>query len=240
MKILKSVVIALIICTGFQANAHGKKVKGNGNVITENRTTTDYEKIAVGGSFDVTLVAGKEGKLTIEIEDNLSQYLITEVKEGTLKIKWKKGINVRTKKGVKITIPFKQINAISLAGSGNIKTKDVISSHDLVLKLAGSGNLDLDVKASELITKIAGSGDMNINGNTTKLVCKIAGSGDFDSYDLSIQNLEAKIAGSGTLRATINGKISAKIVGSGSISYKGNGTIELLKVVGSGYIAKKY
>lgn len=239
MKILKSVVIALIICVGFQANAHGKKVKGNGNVVTENRTTIDYEKIAVAGAFDVTLVAGKEGELTIEIEDNLSQYLITEVKEGTLKVKWKKGINVRTKKGVKITIPFKQINSVSLAGSGNIKTKDVISSHDLVLKIAGSGNLDLDVKASELITKIAGSGDMSIKGNTTNLICKIAGSGDFDSYDLTTQDSEIKIAGSGSVRTTVNGKLSAKIVGSGSVYYKGTGTTENVKVAGSGSVSRR-
>ncbi len=238
MKILKSVAIVLIVCVGFQANAFTKKVKGNGNVVTENRTTTDYEKIAVGGSFDVTLVAGKEGNLTIEIEDNLSQYLITEVKDGTLKVKWKKGINVRTKKGVKITIPFKQINAVSLAGSGKISTEDVISSHELVLKIAGSGNLDLDVKASELITKIAGSGNMSINGTTTKLICNIAGSGDFNSYGLTTRDAEAKIAGSGTLKATINGKISAKIVGSGSIYYKGAGTTENVKTVGSGSVTK--
>jgi len=239
MKTIKAITALLIICISFQANAHGKKVKGNGNVVTENRTTTDYEKIAVGGSFDVTLVAGKEGKLTIEIEDNLSQYLITEVKDGTLKIQWRKGINIRTKKGVKITIPFKQINAVSLAGSGNIKTKDVISSHDLELKLAGSGNLDLDVKASELITKIAGSGNMNISGNTTNLSCKIAGSGDFDSYGLTTQNTEVKIAGSGTVRATINGKISARIAGSGSVYYKGNGTTENVKIAGSGSVSKR-
>lgn len=239
MKILKTAVVALIVCVSFQANAFTKKVKGNGNVVTENRTTTDYEKIAIGGSFDVTLVDGKEGNLTVKIEDNLSQYLIAEVKDGTLKIKWKKGINVRTKKGVFITIPFKQINAISLAGSGKIDTKKTISSHELELNIAGSGNLNASVKSANLITKIAGSGSMDLSGNTTKLVCKIAGSGDFNSYDLTIQDVEAKIAGSGTLRATINGKISAKIAGSGSIYYKGTGTTENVKIAGSGSVTRK-
>lgn len=240
MRILKSIVVALIICTGLQANAHhNKKVRGNGNVVTENRTTADYEKIAVGGSFDVTLVSGKEGELSIEIEDNLSQYLITEVKDGKLRINWEKGINVRTTKKVKITVPFKNINAVSLAGSGSIETKDVISSHNLELKLAGSGDLNLTIKASELISKIAGSGNMNLKGNTTNLICKIAGSGDFDSYGLTTQNTEAKIAGSGTIRATINGKITARITGSGNVQYKGTGTAENVKVTGSGNVSKR-
>lgn len=239
MKILKTITLSLIVFVSIQVNANWKRIKGNGNVITETRTTLDYEKITIGGSFDIVLVDGNEGELSIKIEDNLSKYLITEVKEGTLKVRWKKGVNVRTRKGVKITIPFKQINAISLAGSGKIVTKNVISSQKLVLKIAGSGNLDLDVKTTELITKIAGSGEMNLNGNTTKLVCKIAGSGDLDSYSLTTQNLEAKITGSGTLKATVNDKISARITGSGKIYYKGNATSEKVKITGSGSITQK-
>ncbi|PHR70591.1 MAG: DUF2807 domain-containing protein [Lutibacter sp.] len=239
MKFMKTIVTTLIICLTIQANAFTKKVKGNGNVVTETRTTEDYEKIAVGGSFDVTLVSGKEGNLTIKIEDNLLEYLITEVNDGTLKIKWKKGINVHTRKGVIITVPFKQINAVSLAGSGNIKTNDPITSHNLELKIAGSGNMNLDIKASDLITKIAGSGNMSINGTTTNLECRIAGSGDFNSYNLTTRDVEVKIAGSGTLKATINGKISAKIVGSGNVYYKGTGTTEDVKVTGSGNVSKK-
>ena len=238
MKIIKTIVTTLMICLTIQANAWDKKIKGNGNVVTENRTTADYEKIAVGGSFDVTLIDGEEGQLTIKIEDNLKQYLITEVKDGTLKVQWKKGVNIYTKKGVTITIPFEQINAVSLAGSGNITTKKTISSHDLVLKVAGSGDLDLDVKASDLTAKIAGSGDIRINGVTTNMTCKIAGSGDFDGYNLTTRDAEVKIAGSGKVKATINGKVNAKIVGSGDVYYKGTGTTENVKVAGSGSVTK--
>lgn len=239
MKFMKTIVTALIICLTIQANAFTKKVKGNGNVVTETRTTTDYEKIAVGGSFDVTLVDGKEGNLTIKIEDNLLEYLITEVKDGTLKIKWKKGINVYTRKGVTITVPFKQINAVSLAGSGNIDTKNTISSHNLELKIAGSGNMNLDVKASDLSSKISGSGNMNINGSTTNLTCSIAGSGNFNSYDLTTRDAEAKIAGSGTIHTTVDGKLSARITGSGNVRYKGAGSTENVKVTGSGNVTKR-
>ncbi len=239
MKNLKTIILLLTILMSLHATAHGKKVRGNGNVISETRTTSDYEKITISGSFDVTLVDGKEGKLTIKIEDNLSQYLVTEVKDGTLKIKWQKGINIKTKKGVTITIPFEQINAITLAGSSNVNSQKNIISHQLELIVAGSGNINAIVKTTNLITKIAGSGNVDLSGNTSKLNCKIAGSGNFDSYDLTIQNLEAKIAGSGTLKATINGKISAKIAGSGNLYYKGTATRENVKIAGSGSVIRK-
>lgn len=239
MKTIKTIATILLVCLTVQANAWTKKVKGNGNVVTKNRTTSDYEKIAVGGSFDVTLVAGEEGKLTIKIEDNLDEYLITEVKDGKLKIKWKKGVNIKTTKGVKITVPFEQINAVSLGGSGTIKTEDVISTHELSLSVAGSGNMHLDVKTSDLSSSVAGSGNMTLNGVTTKLDCKIAGSGNFKGYKLNTVDATAKIAGSGNVYATINGKLNAKIAGSGSVKYEGNATVENVKISGSGSVRKK-
>ena len=65
--------IQLLVCGVFLVSfiAHAQwssndknKVKGNGKVVTETRNTGDYDAIKVGGSFDVNLVAGKEGKIT--------------------------------------------------------------------------------------------------------------------------------------------------------------------------------
>jgi hypothetical protein len=239
MKFMKTIVTTLIICLTIQANAFTKKVRGNGNVVTVNRTTTDYEQVSVGGSFDVTLESGEEGKLVIQIEDNLAEYLITEVQDGQLKIKWKKGVRIKTNKSIKITIPFKHIDGVSLAGSGNIITKDPVVSHDLELNVAGSGNMNIDVKASDLTSKVAGSGNMTVNGVTTRLECKIAGSGNFRGYELTSRDANAVIAGSGSIHATINGKLSAKIAGSGSVLYKGTGTTENVKIAGSGNVSKR-
>ncbi|AOW19211.1 head GIN domain-containing protein [Urechidicola croceus] len=239
MKTLKTIVTLLAICISVQVNAFTKKVKGNGNVVTIERTTTDYQKIAVGGFFNVTLVAGNEGNLTIEIEENLKDYLITEVKDGKLKINWKKGINVQTRKGVKITVPFEDIEGVALAGSGEIKNTSTINTSNLELKIAGSGDLKLDVNTEQITSKIAGSGNMKIYGSTNDLECKIAGSGDFEGYDLIVNNAMAQIAGSGTIKATVNGTLSAKISGSGDFYYKGNPKTENIKVSGSGSVTKR-
>lgn len=236
---MKTIVTTLIICLTIQANAFTKKIRGNGNVITVNRTTSDYEQVSVSGSFYVTLESGKEGEIVIQIEDNLAEYLITEVKDGNLKIKWKKGIQVKTKKSIRITVPFKHIDGVSLAGSGNIVTKNPIASHNLDLKVAGSGNMNLNVKASDLTSKVAGSGNMTLNGVTTRLECKIAGSGNFRGYELTSRDANAVIAGSGSIHATINGKLSVKIAGSGNVLYKGTGTTENVKIAGSGNVSKR-
>jgi hypothetical protein len=43
-----------------------EKIKGNGNVISKNVTTSDYDEISVTGAFHVTLIEGSEGKITLK------------------------------------------------------------------------------------------------------------------------------------------------------------------------------
>ena len=238
MKTLKTVATLLLFITSLQSFAFTKKVKGNGNVVTESRTTNDYDKISVGGSFEVTLISGKEGDLNIQIEDNLKQYLITEVDNGTLKIKWKKGINIYTKKGVKITVPFKDIEGVSLAGSGNITSEDTINADDLSISIAGSGDINLTVDAVDINSRIAGSGNINVNGSGENLECRIAGSGDFNGYDLNVENVDTRIAGSGNVQTSVNSTLTARISGSGNVHYKGSPTTNV-KVSGSGGVSSK-
>ncbi|MFK5879571.1 MAG: head GIN domain-containing protein [Flavobacteriaceae bacterium] len=240
MKILKIILtVSLALFVSVQATAVNKKVKGNGNIISGNKTTAQYDKISVGGSFEVILVSGKEGEITYSVESNLEEYLVIEVKKGELKITWEKGVNVRTTKGVKVTVPFKDIEEVSLAGSGEITTKNVISADDLELNVAGSGKMNVDIDANNVESNIAGSGSMTVNGSAKNLESNVAGSGDFEGYGLVIVNdVDVSIAGSGSVEITVNGNLKSSISGSGDVRYKGNPKTNS-SISGSGSVSKR-
>ena len=215
-----------------------EKIKGNGNVTTITRTTSDYDGISCAGSFDYILVAGAEGKITIEGEENLLKYVVTEVKDNKLVVKTEKNVNLKpsTGKTIKVTIPFKDIDNISLAGSGDLTNTDPITASDLKVSLAGSGDIVLKVETNHVKGSIAGSGDLTLKGSTNNLDANIAGSGDFHGFDLQANNTEVSVAGSGDAEVVSKENLKARIAGSGDIRYKGNPTKEDSKVVGSGSI----
>jgi len=215
---------------------NSKRVKGNGNVTTETRRTSEYEGVSIGGSFDVELVKGKEGKITLKGEENILKYIITEVKNGTLKVKYKKGVNVRTTRKLIVTIPYMDIEKVSLSGSGDVTSTGTIKAEKLYLSLAGSGDMDVSVNSKDIKTSLAGSGNIKISGRATVLKCSIAGSGNINAYGLKTSTTTAKIAGSGNIKTTVSDEINAKVVGSGSIYYKGNPEKINSKSIGSGDI----
>ncbi|KAF2343039.1 head GIN domain-containing protein [Flavobacterium tistrianum] len=234
--------ILLLTLAAFFANGtvNGQnKVQGNGKVVTETRSTGDYDGIKIAGSFDVDLVSGKEGKITLKGEENLLAVIKVEVEDNSLKIYVEKGTQIRTSSGkIQVTVPFEKISELSLAGSGDIQSKDVIKNDNLAVNLSGSGNFNLPVDTNNLELHVSGSGNINLKGTATKLTTKLSGSGDIDASSLKSKIVEANVSGSGNSKVTCDESITARVAGSGNIKYIGNPEKRDVKVSGSGTITK--
>lgn len=213
------------------------KITGNGNVTTETVSTSDYSKIAGIGSVDVHLERGTEGNIRVTTDSNLQQYVIVEVVDGTLKIRTKKNVYLKTKKGIHVYVPFTDISAVSLTGSGDIDSKDTIQATDFAANVTGSGDVTLDVEAQDISAKVTGSGDLELSGSTDNLEVTVTGSGDFDGGDLQARSTDAKVAGSGDAEVNASEYLKARVSGSGDISYGGNPAKRDTKVAGSGTIS---
>jgi len=238
----KLTTIGLVVLFTVSCSAQwGKKVNGNGKVVTIERSTGDYDAVAISGWFDVDLVDGNEGDVSLKGEENLLEHIITEVKDGKLVIKVEKGINLKPsswKEGIHISVPVESINAVSLSGSGDIVGKKTIKTTNFNTSMSGSGDITLDLNASSISASMSGSGDINLSGSTTDFDVTISGSGDIKAYELEADNVDANVSGSADIKVTANESLKARVSGSGDIHYKGNPEKVDNKTSGSGDITK--
>jgi len=236
-KITLAVTFLIINVSHLNAQVFGnKKITGNNNVVTKTVTTSDYNAINVTGSMDVELVSGNEGNIKVTTDENIHEYLVIESKDGTLKIKTKKNVSLRTKKGIHITVPFEDIDDLILTGSGDIITKSTIKTSGFDVELTGSGDIILDIEANEIDAKVTGSGDLKLAGRVTDFEVKVTGSGDFKGSELSSTNTQVYISGSGSAKVNASSSIKARVNGSGDVRYSGNPEFSDTKVMGSGTI----
>ncbi|PIF00611.1 MAG: DUF2807 domain-containing protein [Maribacter sp.] len=238
----KATTLSLVVLLTISCSAQwGKKVKGNGNVATMERSTEEYDAIAVSGWFNVDLVPGNEGDISLKGEENLLEYIVTEVKDGKLAIKVREGINLKPstwKNGILITVPIEDIDAISLSGSGDIVGRTTIVGNDLKTSLSGSGDITLDLETRSTYASMSGSGDIILSGATTDLKVSVSGSGDIKAYDLEAENVDASISGSADIKVTANKSLKARVSGSGDIHYRGNPEKVNTITLGSGDITR--
>ncbi len=238
-RLLSLSIIALftLSCTA----QWGKKVKGNGNVVTIDRSVGEYDAVAVAGWFDVDLVSGREGELKIKGEENLLEYIITEVKNGKLTVKVKKGYNLQSsnwKEGIHVTVPVEEINKVALSGSGDIVGRDLMKADSFSATMSGSGDISLEIEADDLEATISGSGDIELSGNAGNFEVTVSGSGDVKAFDMIADNVYANVSGSANIKVTANKLLKARVSGSGDIIYKGNPDKIDSKASGSGDISK--
>lgn len=233
-----TLTLSLIIFGFSESTAQwNKKIVGNGNVTTNNITTQSYEKIEAVGSMDVHLERGKEGTISVTTDSNIQEYIIVEVKGSTLVLRTENNVNLKTKNGIHIKVPFESISGISLVGSGDVDTKDTIKSDAFDVSVTGSGDIVLEVESNDLDAKVTGSGDLTLSGKTINLEVKVSGSGDFVGNSLTAENTEVYVSGSGDAKVTATMSIKARVNGSGDIEYSGNPTKSDTKVMGSGDIS---
>jgi hypothetical protein len=242
-NLLTTIFLILAFVTTSQAQwwQGTKKVNGNGNMITQSRTTSDYNSVGLTGSMDVILVTGKEGNLKVEAEENLQQHIVTEVRGGKLLISVEKGYSISPSRnyGITITVPFTDIEGVSLTGSGDIRSSDLVKADKFYINITGSGNVRLPLQAKNTSANITGSGDIDLSGSSVDFDCKVTGSGDISAFDFKSQHVSAMVTGSGDIQVYASESLKASTPGSGDIEYRGNPKKEDFRTMGSGSITKR-
>lgn len=238
-----AIILGLSLLLSVTASAQwGKKIRGNGNMVTEERNVGSYDQISVSGWFDVELTSGPEGRLTLRGEENLLEYLETEVKNGNLKIKTRKGYNLQSSSwksgGILVTVPVEDVSAVSMSGSGDVRGKTKLVSDYMEVVMSGSGDMELEIESDQMDVTLSGSGDMDLAGSCGKLQVRVSGSGDVNAYDLGAREVDAVVSGSADIKVTATEALRARVSGSGDIHYRGNPEKVDSKTSGSGDVTK--
>jgi hypothetical protein len=215
----------------------GKRVRGNGNLRTEERSLGSFNSVASYGSFNVYVSTGDKS-IKIEAEENLLPYIETYVDGSVLHVETKENFWLRPNREVKIFISSPDFRSIHSYGSGDIIGRSkIIDSSKLELAVSGSANIKMDVDAPEIDTKISGSGDIDLKGETKSFKGEIRGSGNVRAIDLKCEDATIKIYGSGNADVFASAKLDVHVAGSGDVHYKGDAQVSS-SIAGSGRVKK--
>jgi len=237
----KILTLALVLGLTTACNAQwGKRIKGNGQVIVQERSLGEYSGVSLSGWFDVELVSGKEGEITLKGESNLLDHIVTEIENGNLVIKTEKGYNLNssTRAGIHITVPVESISEVNLSGSGDINSRVTLSSDDFDVRVSGSGDVKLPLQADRVSAALSGSGDIGLSGNCLELKVSVSGSGDVKAFDLTAESVKVSVAGSADVEVTATQFLEARVSGSGDVEYRGDPKKVDAKSIGSGDISR--
>jgi len=187
--------VALSACDGLFGPSD--YIHGSGLVVEEDRVVSGFTGVSLETQGEVVVILGDAEALHLQGEDNMLAEIITEVEDGTLRIRTPRGVSLRPSRPLVFTVTLASLDHLVNSGSGSIEADTVIAP-DLTLVVSGSGSVYLGIaNLTDLVSIISGSGGVSIADlQASTLQTTVSGSGPFladqgqaDSHVLAIRQL---------------------------------------------------
>jgi hypothetical protein len=192
-------------------------IRGSGVAASEAREANDFTGVDVGGVFQVEITAGREFSVLVDADDNLLQYIKTEVNGDVLHIETTERINSTTPIRVRISAP--DIESVGASGASKVT-------------LNGVNNSNLSVDTS-------GASKVKIEGETAEVKVEVSGASSVDAESLKAKTAEVDASGASSVNLFVTERVVADASGASRISYAGNPTNVEKKTSGASRVHQK-
>ena len=203
MRTLKFAVVLALACLASSCFGFGggDTMRGSGNIKTESRSVSDFTGVEVSGSAKLIVEQGQTENLTITADDNLLQYLTSEVKSSKLMLGTKDYVSLQPTAPITYTLTVKRLNTLGASGAVIVDAKDL--------------------HTNELTVAVSGSGDITVSGEADAQKIAVSGSADYKGESFKTKDTSISISGSGKAVVAASNLLDVQVSGSGDVKYIG-------------------
>ena len=221
MKIIA--LFTLVIFVGGCREIAGRRVKGSGHVITENRTASGFNNVDVSGDIDVYVKQDPVSSVKVEADDNILEYIEVHVEGSTLEIYTENNIRLRPTNKIKVYISNAQYKEIQVSGASSVRCENEITSADVLeVGLSGASEGRLELNAPKISVSLTGASNASIKGKTKDFEGSASGASKIRGFDLLSENANVDASGASHIEIYASVKIDGEASGASSVNYKGN------------------
>lgn len=198
----------------------GPTVTGNGNVTKQQRAIDSFEKISVTRGLNVYIKQGDSEKLTIEADENLLEYIETDVEDNTLKIT--SSAIIRKSNSLKVFVTTTEISEIKASAGSNINSEEMISCSDLDISGSAGSNINLNIKADAIEVSASTGSNITLEGSADEVEIKASAGSNIKAGDLKTNECDAKTSSGANIWITVSDEFEGHASSGGNIFYYGN------------------
>ena len=216
-------LIVIILCLGITASADGqfrRTVYGNKDVVKRDRNVGSFSGLRVSTGIDVYLKQGDNVSLAVEADENLHEYIITEVKDGVLHVYT--DANIREAEMKRVYVSMKEVNSISTSSAGDVIGETPVKTEDLRLSASSAGDIKLEVFAKTIEADISSSGDVTLAGEADMLDASLSSAGDLNAFNCKVREADVSVSSAGDADIYVSERLTARASSAGDVNYKGD------------------
>jgi len=214
-------------------------VRGTGSMASRDFEVEDFNAFDIGGGYQVTWRQGDSVAVTVEMQENLFDYLRVSVRGDTLYIDSSRSFNITSSSNrprVYIYTPYLEMVSFSGAVSGS--DWDTIYGESFSINASGAANLDIELEVEELDIELSGAGDITLSGSAHIVDISASGAAEISAEDLETRETSISLSGAGSVDIAVSDHLSVDLSGAGRVRYIGNPTIDQ-SISGAGRVEQR-
>ncbi len=212
-KSIYLIFTCLITISIFQSGY--SQVKGNGDIVIEERNVTGFSEIEVGGIFTVIIKQGDKQSVNLETDSNLTDKIKTEVIGGKLTIS---SSEIKNSTKLQVYIEVKNIESIESGGASLVKSEGILKNDKLEFIAGGASQIKMSIETKELKTTVSGSAIVLLEGKADNNEIDVSGIGFLNASKLITNVTSGDISGSGRAKIFANEEVNTVESGSSTLS----------------------
>jgi hypothetical protein len=191
-------------------------LRGSGTPATETRELESFDKIEIGGAFDlvVHVEPGVTQKVEVTADDNILAKVDTSVSGGELDVSVEDVTLLRPKTDLRVEVWIPSLVAIDASGAADI---DVAGLH-----------------GESFALELSGATETAVRGTVDTFEVEISGAGELDARDLQAKSVTLELSGAGEASVWASETLDVEISGAGDVTYFGKPANVTQQISGAG------
>jgi hypothetical protein len=223
MKRLTKGILLLFVATMFASCGADlfNRIEGNRNVITEKRQIdNNFSRVKVSSGIDLYIKQGSKVSLTVEADENLHDYIMTEVNGDQLRI-YVDG-NIWRAKARKVYLTVTDLEELKATSGSDVYSQSILKSQDLVVSTSSGADMNIEVEADNVKSSSSSGSDLKITGTSKTHSTSATSGSSINAYGLESKEVTAKVSSGADIGVYASESIDARASSGGDIRYKGS------------------
>ncbi len=236
MRKLKTLFILILVA----AIGINSTYAGNSDE-TEIRKVKNFNAIKVSAGIDLYITMGETEEVKIVADDDIIDKLITEVKDGTLRIYMKDNnwFNWSVRGSRKAYVTVKELVAISASSGSDVKSENTLKGESLKVKASSGSDVEIDIFYKNFLLDTSSGSDAKVSGKVKTFKAEASSGSDIKARNLESTICKVRASSGSDITVSVSGELYAKASSGADIRYYGNPDIRDIDESSGGDIKQK-
>ena len=189
---------------------------------SETRSLKSFDSIRVSGKIKVFLKEGSSESVTVTVEDDDPDKIVTEVEGKNLEIKAKTTSRIEEGVEFRIYVTYTTLRMLRIGSKAELTGESVIRGDKIEVDVGNSAIVDIGIDANTLTCEVSGAGELTVSGNTEDLKCEVNTTGVLRGFGLVCENAYVKLGTAGSAEIYATELIEGSVKTTAKLTFKGD------------------